>query len=118
LKERIDGDTRGSVQKSVCVLSTRPFFGAIRSILEPCTQVYFNQGSLHNTIQHNTTQNSKHKIQNKTQHNAKQNHTKNTKHNTTQNKTTQKTQNTTTQNNDTSLFSSLHIRYFFDSYFF
>lgn len=32
------------VQKSVVVVATKPYYGAIRSILDPCTQAYFEQG--------------------------------------------------------------------------
>jgi len=49
LKQKVVGDTRGTIQKSVCVLATRPLYSAIRSYLEPCTQVYFNQDSFSDT---------------------------------------------------------------------
>uniref|UniRef100_A0A6B2L1L5 UDENN domain-containing protein n=1 Tax=Arcella intermedia TaxID=1963864 RepID=A0A6B2L1L5_9EUKA len=41
-KDQKDQITRSTVQKSVVVISTKPFYGAIRFILDPCTEAYFN----------------------------------------------------------------------------
>lgn len=43
LLNRTDDMTRMSVQKSVCVLSTQPLFGLIRSKLEMITHAYFEE---------------------------------------------------------------------------
>lgn len=43
LLNRTDDMTRVAVQKSVCVLSTRPLFGLIRSKLEMITHAYFEE---------------------------------------------------------------------------
>lgn len=43
LLNRTDDMTRVAVQKSVCVLSTRPLFGLIRSKLEMITHAYFDE---------------------------------------------------------------------------
>lgn len=43
LRNRTDDMTRIAVQKSVCVLSTKPLFGLIRSKLEMITHAYFEE---------------------------------------------------------------------------
>jgi hypothetical protein len=49
LKEITTDVTRSSVQKSVCVISTKPIYGPIRYILDTVTQAYFGQKSFSDT---------------------------------------------------------------------
>jgi hypothetical protein len=49
LKEVTTDVTRSSVQKSVCVIATKPIFGPIRYILDTVTQAYFGQKSFSDT---------------------------------------------------------------------
>jgi hypothetical protein len=55
--EKTQDMTRSYIQKSVCVIARRAFFGAIKQLLDPAVRVYFAQGSFsdHCTIIHTRT---------------------------------------------------------------